>query len=174
MATKTIGVYIEKPINRPHGDLNLSEFVVHELDRINDRSIALDRYFNFRAVQKSDIDMEVGLVILTEQNFTLFFAMNQGRSVFFYDFNVSFLLHKPEPGELWSCYRGVWVKLDDEEKRDVLWRAYSSRYLEQEKKPPIKKSKTNKTDDATSAREVAPSSNLAPVITPELLKQLGL
>lgn len=174
MTTKTIGLYIEKPINRPYSDLSLSEFVVHELDRINDRSVALDRYFNFRAVQKSDIDMEVGLVVLVDQNFTLFFAMNQGGSILFYDFDVSFLLHKPEPGELWSCYRGVWVKLDDEEKRDVLWRAYSSRYLEHEKTPPLKKSKNNKTGDATTAREFAPSSNPAPVITPELLKQLGL
>ncbi len=174
MTAKAIGIYIEKPPERPYGQLGLSAFLIQELDRLYDRANTLDRYFNFRLAQKSDIDMEVGLVILTDQNFALFFALNQGRSVFFYDFNVSFLLHKPEPGELWSCFRGVWLKLDDEVKCHALWRTYSSRYLEQAKAPPLKKSKASKVDDTTTAQDVAPSSNLAPVITPELLKQLGL
>jgi hypothetical protein len=174
MTAKTIGIYSEKPLERPYRHLNLSAFLIQELDHLYDRANTLDRYFNLRLVQKSDIDMEIGLVILTDQNFALFFALNQSRSVFFYDFNVSFLLHKPEPGELWSCFRGVWLKLDDEEKRNALWRTYSSRYLEQTKTPPLKKSKGNKSDESTTTRELAPSNHPAPVITPELLKQLGL
>lgn len=82
MTAKAIGIYIEKPPERPYGQLGLSAFLIQELDRLYDRANTLDRYFNFRLAQKSDIDMEVGLVILTDQNFALFFALNQGRSVF--------------------------------------------------------------------------------------------
>ncbi|MBK7463822.1 MAG: hypothetical protein IPJ50_14605 [Betaproteobacteria bacterium] len=64
------------------------------------------------------------------------------------------------------------MKLDDEEKRDAFGAPTQAAILNR-KTPPLKKSKNNKADDSTTAREVAPSNNLAPVITPELLKQLG-
>lgn len=176
MPIKFIGRYKPTTPVKPYAGLNLKPEIIAELDKLHATVLASKDQFNLRQVNKSPSEIDSGIVILTDGDFTLFFTLEYSKSIFFYAFcTSSFGLKNPEPGQYWSCSSGVWVHLDSsEERRLYLWQTYSSRYLEKnDSPPPPPKKQKSEGDDSSSSSTRSYSKNSSPTLTPDILKQLG-
>lgn len=176
MSIKLIGRYIKNIPAKPYAALNLKPEIIAELDKFHAIVVASKDDFNLRSVNKSPSEIDSGIVILTDGEFTLFFSLEYSKSVFFYAFcTPSFGLKNPEPGQYWACSSGVWVHLDSsEERRLYLWQSYSARYLERNDPPPTpKKKQKSEGDDSNASATQMHLKNTSPILTPDILKQLG-